>query len=200
MSDRIMLKAVSADDHIILRTITDSGKKSAHFYVSRNELAELQTKNYIVIKDYSFAEFAHDRSNDTLLIKFFWMDFSGLDGFKGYVQRLTVSFSDFMDFIRSGIDEYKAISIQETSDPKITFVSSRNLPEIVADKFLRRKLSKFLRDNFHWASSEIKLFDDFVPYSFYFREYRDGRDGMCGGLILHGQQEDMRKAYYSIHT
>ena len=60
---------------------------------------------------------------------------------------------------------YKALSIPELYAPKLTFVSSHNLHEIVADKLLRRKLSKFLRDNFKWSSSEIKLFDDFVPYA-----------------------------------
>ena len=32
-----------------------------------------------------------------------------------------------------------------------------------------------------------------------FREFRGGRALMCGGLILHGQ-EDMAKAYYGLHT
>ena len=199
MPERIMLKAITADEHIILHTVTNTGKKSRQFYVRRIELAELQSKDYIVVKDYAFAEFAHDRFNDTLLIKFYWMNLSGLDGFKGFVQRVTVNFSDFMDFINSGITEYKALSIPELYAPKLTFASSRNLHEIVTDKLLRRKLSKFLRDNFKWGSTEIKLFDDFVPYSFYFREYRNGTNGMCGGLILHGQT-DMSKAYYSIHT
>ena len=41
--------------------------------------------------------------------------------------------------------------------------------------------------------------NDFVPYSFFFREYQGGRVCLCGGLILHGQ-DDMSKAYYGIHT
>ena len=38
-----------------------------------------------------------------------------------------------------------------------------------------------------------------LVYSFFFREYRGGQALMCGGLILHGQ-DDMGKAYYGIHT
>ena len=200
MPERIMLKAVAAEDHIILRTITSNGEKSAHFFTLRNELAQLREKDYIVVKDYSLAEFACDRSTDKLLVKFYWMDYNGLDCFKGYIQRLTISCSDFMDFISNGLTEFKALSVKEASEPKITFFSNHNLHEIVKNKLLRRKFSKFLRDNFKWASSEIKLYDDFVPYSFVFREFHYGRDGMCGGLVLHGQQEDMSKAYYSIHT
>lgn len=53
---------------------------------------------------------------------------------------------------------------------------------------------------FNWPDAdEIHLFNDFVLYSFFFREYRNGRLVVCGGLILHGQ-EDMSKAYYGIHT
>ena len=57
-----------------------------------------------------------------------------------------------------------------------------------------------LMANFNWPDAdEIHLTNDFMPYSFFFREYRNGQAGMCGGLILHGQ-EDMDKAYYGIHT
>ena len=52
---------------------------------------------------------------------------------------------------------------------------------------------------FRARADEIHLFNDFVPYSFFFREYRNGQPVVCGGLILHGQ-EDMSKAYYGIHT
>lgn len=38
-----------------------------------------------------------------------------------------------------------------------------------------------------------------MPYSFFFREFRGGRAGICGGLILHNQ-DDIFKAYYNIHT
>ena len=68
-----------------------------------------------------------------------------------------------------------------------------------------RKLMKFLRTRFQWPDTdEIVLYGDFEPYSFLFREYRRGKGGdleaaMCGGVILHGQ-EDMKTAYYSTHT
>lgn len=53
---------------------------------------------------------------------------------------------------------------------------------------------------FDWPdSNEIYLYNDFVPYSFFFREFRNDRAVMCGGLILHGQ-EDMSRAYYGLHT
>ena len=43
------------------------------------------------------------------------------------------------------------------------------------------------------------VYDDFVPYNFFFREERTCGTGLCGGIILHGQK-DLKKAYYGIHT
>ena len=62
------------------------------------------------------------------------------------------------------------------------------------------KLVHFLRDEFRWSRSDrIEFYDDFVPHSFVFKEFRDGQPTMTGGLILHNQ-DDMQKASYSIHT
>ena len=199
MSERIMLKVVNSDEYIVLRTVTETGIKSKHFYVSHRKIMELQTKHYIIVKDLSFAVFFHDNTNDTLRIEFYWINYDGLGDFKGYIQYVNIKYSDFIYFVNSNSTEYKAISIPESFSPKITFKSSRNLHEIVSNKLIRRKLSKFLRDRFNWASTEIIFFDDFVPYSFNFREYQNGKESMLGGLILH-RQEDMSKAYYSIHT
>ena len=42
-------------------------------------------------------------------------------------------------------------------------------------------------------------FDDCDPFSFTFREYLPGRTGLCGGVILH-REEELKNAYYSLHT
>ena len=84
--------------------------------------------------------------------------------------------------------------------PKLEFCGKENLHAALENKTVRRKLVKFLRDNFWWKSaSKICFYDDFLSYSFTFREFRNGKPGMCGGLILHGQ-ENLDRAYYSIHT
>ena len=70
----------------------------------------------------------------------------------------------------------------------------------MSHKAVRRKLIRFLRDNFQWGwSDEVRFYNDFLPYSFFFTEIRGGQQGICGGLILHGR-EDLNRAYYSIHT
>lgn len=80
------------------------------------------------------------------------------------------------------------------------FCGAKNLLAAVNNLTVRRKLARFLRDNFQWPrTDEIHFYDDMEPYSFFFREMQNGRTGICGGVILHGR-EDMKTAHYSIHT
>ena len=95
-----------------------------------------------------------------------------------------------------------SLSLDTRGDrPQLVFAGSRaNLRAAIGDRRIRHKLGKALMDNFNWpGADEVRLASDFVPYSFFFQEIRDGRPVMCGGLILHGQ-DDMAKAYYGIHT
>ncbi len=68
------------------------------------------------------------------------------------------------------------------------------------NRVIRRKLEKFLGRHFNWRDSDrIIVTDDFAPYSFFFTEMRGKIRGICGEIILHGQ-EDLKKAYYGMHT
>ena len=94
----------------------------------------------------------------------------------------------------------RAEALSWSSAGKLEFCGKENLHAALENKTVRRKLVKFLRDNFWWKNaSKICFYDDFLPYSFTFREFRNGKPEMCGGLILHGQ-ENLDRAYYSIHT
>ena len=113
-------------------------------------------------------------------------------------------FREFLETCRQpdGPKEFKAISLDPSRHcPGLVFDGNRaNLRAAIDTPQVRRKLGKALAVNFNWPDAdEIHLTDDFVPYSFFFREIRDGQARMCGGLILHSQ-EDMNKAYYGIHT
>ncbi|MCI9530108.1 MAG: hypothetical protein HFF16_10495 [Angelakisella sp.] len=53
--------------------------------------------------------------------------------------------------------------------------------------------------NFNWLDAdEIWFGNDFVPYFFSFREYRNGNPVMCGELILHSQENMARRTTVSI--
>ena len=98
---------------------------------------------------------------------------------------------------------FRAVSLgAPRGRPRLVFDGNQaNLRAAIGDPLIRHTLGKALMANFNWPDSdEIHITNDFLPYSFFFREYRNGRAGMCGGLILHGQDGDISKAYYGIHT
>ena len=205
MEDRIMVKLTASDQFIIFQTITRKQSKSRRFYVSRDDLLSLRSRGYFAASDGSFAVFHADQDADELRISFYWLNFTTNDIFKGEVQSVTLPFFDTLAFVEHGAPEegpkeWRALSKLETVRPYLTFSGSSSLKAVAANKLVRRKLSKFLRNNFNWPrSTKVQFFGDSEPYSFFFREYRGNGPGICGGLILHGR-EDLVKAYYSVHT
>ena len=204
MKDRIMVKLTASGDYIIFRTVTRT-RKSRSLYVRRDKLFALKYGHQVIEKDSSFAVFNRDSHAGTVSINFYWLNLDGTGVFTGWNQDVALPYEPFMAFLKrcaaeDGPKEWKSLSVESRFSPRFVFVGTRNLHDALADQLTRRKLCKFLRDNFHWRdSTEILFYDDFIPRSFFFREMRKDTAGMCGGLILHGQ-ENMAKAYYSIHT
>jgi hypothetical protein len=93
------------------------------------------------------------------------------------------------------------LSLKDDSRIRIAFLSRKNLRAVAETKMLRKRLGKFMGNHFlRWKGSrQIILYDDFEPYSFFFQEQTPYGAGICGGVILHGR-ENLKKAYYGIHT
>ena len=206
MNDRILVKATASENCISFRTITRNRKSPQRFLILRDELIKLETQASVISHDiWSFAILRRDATEDTLTIHFTWL--SGSDThLHGWDEIVTLPYSQLMAFVadsaqEGGPKEWKALSVDISKRrPKLVFDAKRTLHAILNNAVVRRKLFHFLRDNFKWPRSEqIRFFGDFVPYSFTFQEVCNGQPVMTGGLILHGQ-EDMSKAYYSIHT
>ncbi len=205
MTDRILVK-VTAEKHCILfRTVTSTEKSPHNFFIVRDTIRKLKDKGEITEHDCgSFAILRRDDTADLLSIHFTWLTGSG-QRITGREETVTLSYERLLDFMErssqaDGPKEWSALSIESDRGPKLEFCAKKKLHAALENKTVRRKLVKFLRDNFRWKSaSKICFYDDFVPYSFTFREFRNGQPGTCGGLILHGQ-ENLDRAYYSIHT
>ena len=137
----------------------------------------------------------------TVEIAFTWL---GSDGnrLSGYQDAITLPYEKMMECLHQSKPAiWKTLSIDNSvKQAKIVFKSKKNLHAALGNGVIRRKLIRFLRDQLKWVYSEkIEIYDDFMPYSFFFRETRNGEVGISGGIILHGQ-EDMETAYYSMHT
>lgn len=208
MTNRIMLRAHADENTIQFRTVSAHMKSPQRFYVTYDELDRLQRDGRILTNDiHSFVQIRLDRRRDRITFEFTWLTGRGFDRVEGVEQTVRLRWSAFRAFLETcrqpdGPKDFKAISLDVSRHrPQLVFDGNRaNLKAAIGDPLVRRKLGKALMTNFNWPDAdEIHLYNDFTPYSFFFREFRGGQALMCGGLILHGQ-EDMNKAYYGIHT
>lgn len=206
--ERTMVKISAEEDYVSLRTYSRKNGKSGQFILCRRELDELNNKGKILSADgYSYARLylnKNEKGEEVLKIEIAWLNTSG-NQLIGRLERLSLIYQDFLccveDSILSGGKTYRRLSLSEYHRPAIEFSSSRNLRKVAQRKGMRRKLGKFLENNFKWPNS-VKIYvmdDDCAPYSFFFREERISGSGICGGIILH-RQEDLKKAYYGMHT
>lgn len=206
--ERIMIKISADGDFISLRTYSRKYGRSKQFVIWRRELDDLKAKQKLLSANgYSYLRMYLHKSQegeDVLKIEVSWLDSSG-DKLIGRLERLSITYQDFLDCIdesiREGGKSCCRLSLLESRRPVIEFGSRSNLEKIARIKGLRRKLGKFLERHFQWPDAvRIWIVDDsYAPYSFFFREERIGGTGICGGIILHGL-EDMQKAYFGMHT
>lgn len=207
MTNRIMLLAEANENTVSVRTVSARMKSPQHFYITYDELERIQNEGRIISNDiHSFAKIWLDRRRDRITFDFTWLSGCCFDRVEGMEQSVTLRWSKLQAFLNDcrqpdGPKTFKAISIVPHDRPKLVFTGGReNLRAAIAHPHIRHKLGKALMTNFNWpGADEVRLANDFVPYSFFFQEFRNGRPCLCGGLILHNQ-DDTAKAYYGIHT
>lgn len=202
MKDRTLVYMTFRDGAVSLRTVSRSRKSPHRFYISCQELERLETGSTILVQDiHSFAKLRRDAYARTVEVAFTWLEGNG-NSVSGYQEAITLPYGKMMECLRQSKPfVWKTLSIDSSAkQAQIVFKSRKNLHAALANGIIRRKLIRFLREQFRWAYAEkIEIYDDFMPYSFFFRETRGGEAGISGGIILHGQ-ENMKTAYYSMHT
>lgn len=208
MTNRIMLIVHADESTVLFRTVGARVKSPRRFCATYDELDRLRHDGQIIVSDiHCFLQARLDERRDLATLDFTWLTGHCFDRVEGFEQTVRIRWSQFQAFLEEcrqpdGPRDFKTLSLDAPRDrPRLVFDGNRaNLRAAINEPTIRRKLGKALMDNFNWpGADEIRLYNDFVPYSFFFREFRDGNPCLCGGLILHGQ-EDMVKAYYGIHT
>ena len=206
---RTMLKLSASEKSVSLRTVSKGFRSPHRFIVLDQELEELEAKRHIIVSDiHSFAEMQLDKAEmgdgDTLTVTFTWLSDAGGGKGSGMEERLRFPYQKLLEGIAESRSlegtDYRLLSMEDKRALKIEFQSRNHLKEVAEVRMLRKKLGRFLACHFTWKSvGRVVVSDDFVPYSFFFREERPDGTGICGGIILHGQ-ENLKKAYYGIHT
>ncbi len=206
MKDRTLVYMIFRTDCISLRTVRRSRKSPHRFYIPRSGLEKLEhTFRFIAHDINSFAVLHRDVGVGTVEIEITWLS-GDSHALSGYQETIILPYDQIAAYLYKSIFEespvvWKTLSIDNSHKrPQLIFNSRKNLHAALANRTVRHKLVRSLRDEFHWPQSErIEFFDDFLPYSFTFKEYREGKPAMTGGLLLHNQN-NMKKSYYSMHT
>lgn len=205
-SDRTLVKAYALANGICFRTVSRPRKSPRWFYIPRSVLEGLAADETVIVSDIHCFAALHLRGLDrTLRIEFTWLQ-GGTDRLAGWEETVILPYEALMDFVRessqeNGPEEWRHLSLHMDNRPKIVFYDQEGLRKCLGNKTVRGKLSRALRDNFHYPDVEqISLYHDFMPYSFLFQEVRAGQTGVVGGLVLHNHDNDLKKAYYSVHT
>lgn len=206
-SKRTMVIATAGEYCIDFRTVSWWKKSPRRFVIVRERLENLCDGQTEIVSDiHCFAALRRSQATGLLTIDFTWLK-GGFGGeVKGWEESVSIPYEPLLAFIREsaqdgGPEEWKHLSVCPTSRPRLVFHAQERVRECLANRTVRKKLSHALRDNFHSPCVEqIDLYHDFMPYSFFFREVRNGCEGICGGLIFHNHQNDLKKAYYSVHT
>lgn len=210
MEQRTMVKLSASEDCVFLWTVSRGFRSPHRFGISVRELQALEMERHMIVSDiHSFAELRLGRSvkegnGDMLTVDFTWLSDSGFRRVAGREETIHLPYRQFQKKLEEsrklGGTGVGMLSVNEKGTPRIEFQSRKNLREVAERKVLRKKLGRFLNNHFSWKGSRrIVVYDDFVPYSFFFREERLNGNGICGGIILHGQ-DDLRKASYGMHT
>lgn len=206
-SKRTMVIATAGECCISFRTVSWSRKSPQRFLIVREWLETLEDGRTEIVSDiHSFAVLRRSEATGLLTINFTWLN--GVCGgeVRGWEESVTIPYAPLLAFMEesaqdAGPKTWKHLSVCSTSRPRLVFHDKGRLREYVANKTVRKKLARALRDNFHSPCVErIDFYHDFEPYSFFFREVCNGRNGICGGLIFHNYHDNLKKANYSVHT
>lgn len=204
MNNRTLIKLSAYEDAIAIRTISRNNHARHRFYISKAEWKVLESDRKLIVKDLeSFAVLHYFDPKDEkeyVSMVIYWLQSDSDDNMDGWKETVCLPYDAIRKLIAGECEEIKVLSIQERTFPKLEFHSSKNLKAVVTNPIVRKKFSRFVRDHFNWPSSKIiMIYDDFIPYSFGFREESKSGWSINGGIILHGQ-DNMKQASYSMHT
>ena len=205
MDKRYMIKLTRENEHIVrLKAKCNTGERYPHeYWLSHEKLWDFfcKTDSVLVLRDgYDYIEFCKGSDRMAITTTHINPYFDGT--ISGRQDTFEIPLADLGGFLCCSEpgDCDKWLNMKPISNPKIIVRDTKNLREIANHPIYRKKFAKFMRNAFQWRCAFIELYNDFVPYSFFFKEkYADGSSGICGGVILHGQ-DNPSKAYYSIHT
>ena len=210
-SNPVLVKFRVSEHFINIRTVTRKRKSPQSFDLPREQFTELEASGHIIVRDcYSFADIRLIEGGSKVKIEFNWLSRHGDNSYTGFAQDVTLDYNTLADHIWDSLDggpvSWSTLSSScPQRRPRLDFSSEgarQTIREVLAVPVLRHKLTRAIRDSFQWphdGDHVVIFYADWDRYSFFFQEYMDGREGICGGLILH-HHDGLAKSKYSVHT
>lgn len=209
----ILVKFRGTEHFIDIKTITRQRKSPHSFSLPRYFFTDLESDGSIVVSDGdSFANARLSKDHSLVQFDFTWLHKYGDGTVKGFSQTVTLDYQDLCHHATDSLrmnrpDTWSMLSIGNPEKyPRLDFSSpgaQRTIRNVLAIPVLRHKLTRAVRDSFKWPYPSddhvIRFYADGDKYSFFFQEYLDGKEGVCGGLILHAY-DGLENSYYSVHT
>jgi len=202
---RYLFKCDHDGDYLRLHCkCSEEPERFSHVYwVNRQNVADWMRNpiesNFTSSDGYAYIEFIKYTRKICIILTHYMVCDRHITGIQ---DQFTISPPEFVEFVLysdSG-DKFKCLDIVDWTPPKIVVKAPEVVRKIAQHPIYRHKFAKFIGSHFDWGgATEIELYSDWVPYSFFFQEKCGEKNGMCGGVILHGQ-DDPHKAYYGIHT
>lgn len=212
-NDPILVKFRATEHFIIIRTVTRQRKSPHSFDLPRSAFIDLESDGSIVLKDGdTFADIRLSKDHSMVRLHVVWLYVHSDHAVHGFEQTIVLDYQDLVthaaDSLREGRPtQWSMLSVPNPEPyPRLDFSSpgaQRTIRDVLAVPVLRHKLTRAVRDNFKWPHPSrdhvIRFYSDCDRYSFFFQEYLDGNECVCGGLILH-KHDGLAKSCYSVHT
>lgn len=210
INNRTMVKVKCTGNILDLRTISRDRKSPRSFSILRGTFQQIEQEpgRRLITEDCgSFAVLQLENipgRPQMLVIQFTWLQSGCADTVSGWTEWVRLPYARFHEFVDKPGEvqdtEWRLLSIPKTVTRRIEFQSRQKLHDVVQHPILRHKLGKVLERHFQWKESDkIVIYDERLPFSFFFQEYTPWGSGICGGIILSGT-ETLRTAVYGVHT
>lgn len=206
---KVLVKVSASGGCIFLRTVSRGFRSRQRFCILEEKIRLLEKKRGILATDiHSYACLELHGSvmggrADILRAEFTWLDGSRLPDLAGKKEVVWLDYGKFRAAVEKsygmGGAEVGLLSVDPRRKPEIRFMKGEHLKVVSGNKFLRKRLSRAIMCLGWKHTKRIIVYDDFAPYSFFYREEKDDGAWVCGRITLH-MEDKLREACYGIHT
>lgn len=175
LNDRILLKATAAERYIDFQFISRARRDYRHVYIPRTYLMQTRRDNTVIVDRIdTVVILCNMKDIHMLCIVIRWSDKDGRPMRDEY-ESVYVPYEAFMDFYwksfqPGGPAVWRSLDMDYLKQPKFVFEDKGKLHQCLENEIVRRKLIRYLRDNFYGgvedSEREIHFCAHPKPYSF----------------------------------